>query len=88
MAGSTESKRAELTGRLLALLIMLPVLAWIAYFWERTTGLTFVLSKHVEIGNLANAQHLASTLNHAIGATVICVPLAIILYGLRRRPEA
>jgi len=66
----------ELIERIRVMTVIIPVLVWIAFLWERFTGLTFVFSKHMkDLGNNSSAAHLHSMLEAAIGVTLICVPL-------------
>jgi hypothetical protein len=60
--------------------VMIPALVWIAYLWERYSGVTFVLSKSSgRLGYNSTPEHLAHVLHGAVGATLICVPLFFLL---------
>jgi len=80
--GRERPKGTPIVQKLTALAIVAPALAWLSFFWERCTGLTFVLSKHsTDLGSNSDSAHLHHTLNLAIGATllgaatVLCVTL-------------
>jgi hypothetical protein len=75
----------ELTARLLVVLIAFAAFGWIAYVWERATGLTFVMGRHAHLGSISTSAHLESTLHSANMTTLICVPLAIICLIVRAR---
>jgi ABC-type phosphate transport system permease subunit len=57
--------------------VVIVILVWISFLWERFTGLTFVLSKSSRaLGENSSAAHLQGTFEAALIATLICVPLA------------
>lgn len=65
-----ESQKVE---RLLtAASVVAPLLAWMAYVWERFTGVTFVLSRNArEIGDVSTTAHLSRTLQLALVLTLL-----------------
>jgi hypothetical protein len=83
VAGSNKSQEIVVMIRAMAIVALL--FSWIAYFWERWTGVTFVFSKSSRaVGYISTAQHLSSTLHATLGATVVCV---ILIFALRQRSE-
>lgn len=52
--------------------IVAPLLAWLAYVWERFTGVTFVLSRNAgEVGRVSTAAHLSRTFQLALVLTLL-----------------
>jgi hypothetical protein len=53
------------------------LLSWMSYIWERSMGVTFVLSKGSprRLGVNSTTDHLATTLHFALFITVVCGPL-------------
>lgn len=78
------SKSNEALQRLFAASIIAPALGWLAYVYERMTGLTMTLSRHPALGNNSSAAHLASTLRNAIIISVLFIPLAFVLRSMVR----
>jgi hypothetical protein len=64
--------------------LLLVVLVWVAYVWERKTGLVFI-TEHAEIGRSSTPEHLLRTLHQATGYTILCIPLALVWFGALRR---
>ena len=78
----------ELIERLRVLAVLIVILVWMSYLWERFTGLTFVFSKSSRtLGEISTAAHLHRTLETALVATLVCVPLAYFCGVLLREPH-
>jgi hypothetical protein len=71
----------EIFDRLAGGAAMAVVIMWVAYAWERSTGLTFVTRGS---GGISTAEHLAYTWRMAVAFSVVCVPLALLYFGVLR----
>lgn len=71
--------------QLIGALAGLVLLVWIAYFWERSTGLTWATRRAP--GTISTAAHLVRTRNTAIGVTAFCGPLALVYFTVLRRKK-
>jgi predicted lysophospholipase L1 biosynthesis ABC-type transport system permease subunit len=75
--------------RIRATAIIVFVLAWVSWAYERATGLTFVLSRrYTHLGAISNQAHLTQTLRLAIGASVLCAVALLIGQLLARGEDA
>jgi hypothetical protein len=72
----------DVADQLVGALVVVVVLAWVAYVWERTTGFTWATRKVP--GRYSDAAHLTQTLRTAIGMTAVILPAAAVYFALRR----
>jgi hypothetical protein len=79
---TTEALRSLMMASLFA-----PAIAWIAYFYEKSTGMTW-LSTHQYNSRASTLEHLAATFRTATGSTAIGIAAALALFlilSIRRR---
>lgn len=60
----------------------LVLLLWLAYGWERATGLTFATRN--TRGKVSSPEHLAKTRRSAVTGTALCGPVILVYYTLLR----
>lgn len=75
-------RRKELWDNILIIAVAAVVVAWVAFVWTSTTGLTFVTRSG---GRIANAEDRTRTKTVAVLTTVIAVPAALLAAMQRKR---
>ncbi len=64
------------------------VIMWASYFWEKTTGMTFVVGRQLErYGDVSTAAHLAGTLHTAQFMTFLSGAYLFLWFLLFRQTE-
>jgi len=82
-----ETKAGEFVLTLLLLAITSPFLGWLAYFWERSTGMTFVFGRGGGRGHASTPAHLLATYHGAIALTVLGAAAALVLFYMRKSDQ-
>lgn len=71
---TTEALRSLMMAALFA-----PAIAWIAYFYERSVGMTW-LGRYEYHSRASTPEHLAHTFRIAAGSTAFGIAAALVLY--------
>jgi len=83
MPGEARAKKREFWSKVLMVAVLLIVVPWTNYFWERTTGVT--VAGRYTIGRNSSAASLSSAFNKAFGMTVVA--LSFVLLSLTKRRQ-
>ncbi len=64
------------------------VIVWASYFWEKSTGMTFVVGRDLRrYGDVSTAAHLAGTLHTAQFMTFLCGAYLFFWFVVFRQSE-
>jgi len=78
-----RAKRRESWSIVLMVAVLLLVVPWMNYFWERTTGVT--VAGRFTTGRNSSEASLSSAFNTAFGASVIAIPFILLSLTKRRQ---
>ncbi|MFA6954651.1 MAG: hypothetical protein WC538_02120 [Thermoanaerobaculia bacterium] len=78
-----RAKRRGFWSNVLMVAVLLIVVPWMNYAWERTTGVT--VAGRFTTGKNSSAASLSSAFNKAFGATVVALPFVLLSLSKRRQ---
>jgi len=83
IASNDKMNRKELYSQIMMIAIMVILLAWLAFAWTATTGLTF--ASRSSRGRIATAEDLMRSRHRAVLMTAIGGPIALWAAAMKRQ---